>query len=263
MKLLIFAFLLIVYMGAHAQKLPNVQQVSLRAPANVKIDGKATEWGKKLQAYNPATEVFYTMANDDKKLYLIVQVSQSVMTTAVNGGIKLAIQKAGYKSDAGAPFIKFPYMEKGKTVLIDPKDWDHATDTAVIKYNKQLATRAKWIYTSGLNGVDSLLSIYNEHGVAAANAFDNEMKYTLEMAIDLSLLGLSFDHASKFSYHLMINAEPNSYSFTGPLNVMKRVVSNNNWPTTERSIQNMETFENFLNNWTAPTDFWGEYALAK
>jgi hypothetical protein len=51
-----------------------VQQVSLHAPANVKIDGKGTEWGT-MRAYNPSTEINYTMANDAKKLYLVVQVS--------------------------------------------------------------------------------------------------------------------------------------------------------------------------------------------
>jgi len=263
MKTLTLLFLSVICLCANAQKLPAKQQVSLRAPIDVKLDGKATEWGTKLQAYNPATEAFYTMANDDKKLYLIVQVSQAVMTNVVNGGIKLAIQKTGHKNDVGAPFIKFPYMEKGKMVLIDPKDWDHAADSAVMLYNKQLAAKAKWIYTSGLTGIDSLLSIYNELGIAATNAFDNEMKYTLEMAVDLSLLGLSFNPASKFSYHFIINGEPNSYSHTNPLNLMKRVISNSNWPVTERSIQNMETFENFLNKWAAPTDFWGEYTLAK
>ena len=58
---------------ANAQKLPNVQQASLRAPENVKVDGKPTEWGDKLQAYNKATDVFYTIANDYNNLYLIIQ----------------------------------------------------------------------------------------------------------------------------------------------------------------------------------------------
>ncbi len=49
---------------AIGQKLPNIQTASLRASANIKVDGKAAEWGNKLEAYNNTTEVFYTLAND-------------------------------------------------------------------------------------------------------------------------------------------------------------------------------------------------------
>ena len=264
MKIITLLLLMaITFLSSHAQKLPNVQQVGLRAPANVEVDGKANEWGIKLQAHNTATDVYYTIANDDKKLYLIIQASGSLITNIANGGIRLAIQKTGRKNDAEAPFVKYPYLEKGKRILINTGDFNGGADTTVMRYNKQLTTNAKWIYTKGFNGVDSLLSVYNDSGIAAAGTFNNEMKYTLEMAVDLSLLGLSFNQVSKFSYHFTINGEPNSYSHTNPLNLMKRVISNNNWPVTEKSIQNMEAFENFLNKWAAPTDFWGEYTLAK
>lgn len=247
----------------YAQKLPNVQQVSLRAPANVKIDGKANEWGK-LQAYNPATEIFYTMANDDKKLYLIVQASGGVNTNITNGGIKLVIQKKGGKNDAGAPFIKFPYLEKGKMVLINPKDFAGATDTIVMAYNKLLAKSAKWIYTRGLSGVDSLLSVYNDRGVSAAGNFDNNMKYTLEMSVDLALLGLSVENLSGFSYHITVNGEPNRYMPVSVVSYMKKVKFSGVSDLPEQQIQqNLERFDNLSNKMVASTDFWGEYILAK
>jgi hypothetical protein len=44
-----------------AQKLPNKQQISLRAPARLKIDGIVNEWGDKLQAYNHSTQIFYAI----------------------------------------------------------------------------------------------------------------------------------------------------------------------------------------------------------
>ena len=43
-KNLLFLLLVISAAMAKAQKLPNVQQNSVRAPYNIKIDGKATEW---------------------------------------------------------------------------------------------------------------------------------------------------------------------------------------------------------------------------
>lgn len=252
------------FSNASAQKLPATQQVSLRAPTNIKIDGKATEWGEKLQAYNPATELYYTMANDEKKLYLIVQASGGIITNIANGGIRLAIKKTGRKNDAGAPFIKFPYLEKGKMVLINPKDFAGATDTIVMGYNKQLAKSAKWIYTRGLHGVDSLLSVYNDRGVSAAGNFDNNMKYTIEMSVDLALLGLAVENLSGFTYHIIVNGEPNKYVPISAVSFIKLVTYNGrSIDLTEQQMQNLERFDNLSNKMTASTDFWGEYTLAK
>lgn len=253
----------IIAINTFAQKLPITQQVSLRAPANVKIDGKANEWGEKLQAFNPATEIFYTMANDDKRLYLVVQAtSWTVITNIANGGIKLAIQKTGEKSEAGAPFIKFPYVVKSRIMLPPKGQGNTDAETTMVEDNKTL-TKAKWIYTSGLTGVDSLISVYNDSGITAGHGVDIKRKYTLEMAIDLSLLNLSAVNASKFSYHLMVNAEPNRYSFKGIMDVVKNISNNTPGGLTAAQLRNMEGFENSTNNATATTDFWGEYTLAK
>src|SRR3954469_12419938 len=63
----------VAFLQVNAQSLPKVQEKSVRAPANVRIDGKLTEWGSSFQAYNPTTDLSYTMANDDKNLYITVQ----------------------------------------------------------------------------------------------------------------------------------------------------------------------------------------------
>jgi hypothetical protein len=55
-KLQLLLLAVLAFANANAQKLPNVQQVSLRAPANIKIDGKATEWSG-FKALNTATDV--------------------------------------------------------------------------------------------------------------------------------------------------------------------------------------------------------------
>src|SRR5688572_23684293 len=90
-----------------AQKLPAVQQVSLRAPANVRIDGKVTEWGQ-LKAYNKATDLKYSIANDDKKLYLVIQTNTfATQRKSAIGGVTLVIQKANEKNDKDAKLIKF------------------------------------------------------------------------------------------------------------------------------------------------------------
>src|SRR5476651_1199450 len=96
-----------------AQKLPNVQQTSLRAPANIKIDGKTTEWDNQFQAYNRATDVFYTLSNDDSNLYLIIQATdEDIIRKIINGHVSFTISKSGKKSDQDAAVITYPVFDR-------------------------------------------------------------------------------------------------------------------------------------------------------
>lgn len=265
-KSLFVASLFCVIAGAGiAQKLPTVQQVSLRVPSNIKIDGKANEWGAQLQAYNPAADIYYTIANDDKKLYLVFQATDRfLINKIVNGGLKLSVQKNGSKNDVGAPGVHFPYFEKGRRVnFATPKLDDvpkerlqHALDSVMQVYNTKLRTNVKWFYTNGIAGVDSVLSIYNDKGIEAANAFDTKRVYTCEMAIDLKNFSLSINDQSKFTYHITLNGGPNKYA----MNISFGNVTNDDGTPTE-------AFAKQLNHAVevngATTDFWGEYILAK
>ena len=70
----IFLFpLLFLSIYTCAQKLPKIQDVNQRAPSNMKIDGKPAEWNDQFLAYNTNVEVFYTLSNDDKNLYLALR----------------------------------------------------------------------------------------------------------------------------------------------------------------------------------------------
>jgi hypothetical protein len=72
------------------------------------------------------------------------------------------------------------------------------TDTIIKNNDKRLRSDVKWIYTSGLLGKDSLVSVYIDFGIEAANAFDNKKVYTSKLVVNLDLLGLSTAKASKF-----------------------------------------------------------------
>jgi len=107
---LLFAFLLVVGMvNAHAQKLPNKQDVSLRAPVNINIDGKATEWDNKYQAFNKAVEIYYSIANDDDNLYLIIHaVKSSIIEKMMEGGISFSVNSLINKKEKAT--ILFPLI---------------------------------------------------------------------------------------------------------------------------------------------------------
>src|SRR5476651_1276857 len=86
-----FLFILVSF-AATAQKLPAVQQISLRTPDNLRIDGKPTEWNNKFQAYNSRTDFYYTIANNDNNLYVIIQTPiPDVIRRIMNGGVSLTI----------------------------------------------------------------------------------------------------------------------------------------------------------------------------
>ena len=265
-KTISLLLLALAFLHTSAQKLPAVQATSVRAPADIKIDGKAHEFGNKFQAYNPATELFYTIANDDKKLYLVFQATDRYnITRIVNGGLKISIQKNGSKNDTGNPSVQFPYMEKGKRAsFIQRLDLTgeteerkkHLLDSALQANNKKLRDNVKYIYTKGIAGVDSLLSIYNDQGIQAANTFDVEKVYTAEIAIDLRHFGLSITDTSKFAYHITLNGGANKFA----MGISFGMAMNNDGTPAEAFTKQLNHLVE-VNG--ATTDFWGEYTLAK
>jgi hypothetical protein len=250
---------LISSIAAYAQKLPAVQQLSVRAPANIKIDGKATEWNNKFQANNKATDVYYTLSNDDKNLYLTVQaIFPDVIKRILNGGITFIVNPSGKKTDPDAKSITYPAYNNTSPVVVNFKNKPEIipglpatvmeADSFMKVNNKKLNDRVKFIRTAGIKDVDTLVSVYNEDGIKAAALFDNQMVYTCEFSIALKHFGLSTGNTQKFAYHVVINQ------------------------VTQHGIEikRSQTGEIMSINITAgaqteqaATDFWGEYTLAK
>src|SRR5476651_1300472 len=116
---LIIVLLLSATTTLTAQKLPGKQLVSLKAPANIKIDGKMTEWGESLQAYNKSTLIYYTMANDADNLYLVVRIENpDIINKAISGAITLTVNPACKQSDIKCPAISFPLLNPGSGTAI-------------------------------------------------------------------------------------------------------------------------------------------------
>ena len=213
-------------MNLQAQKLPNVQEASLRAPANIKIDGRLNEWKDSLQAYNKATQLYYTVSNDDENLYLTVKADQPrVITKLIDVGLTFIINKAGKKSSDAKDNIQLTYpmldFAPGQRILwyagsrvrsetAVPKgvrDMDTTTyssvraDSLIKIANTMLGNHAKNIAVKGIPQIqDSLLSIYNEERIKAVGRFDKAGIYVYELAIPLKYLNL--DAGQKFSYSI-------------------------------------------------------------
>jgi len=242
-------FFLFISIIVNAQKLPKVQQESVYASADIKIDGKATEWGDQFQAYNHATELYYIMANDDKSLYLIVQVKDKyAINRIVGGGITLYVNKEDKKTNKGSAGITFPVSE-GKNKWLQFSLTVKVNDSVAKVRNKLLQNTFKRLKTTGMEGLDEWISLYKEDGIKAAEFFDGTGAYNWKLTVPLKCLGLNTEAASKFAYHIVVNGRQNYVDIFGP--------------EPENATGIVAAVHAKYARQFMPTDFWGEYTLAK
>lgn len=231
MPKLTFIAIITLLFGAlqlQAQKLPNVQEAALRAPANIKIDGRMSEWKDTLQAYNKATQVYYTVSNDDENLYLAVKADNPrIITKIIDVGLTFIINKAAKKSSSakGNIQVTYPMLDftpgqqilwyagsRARSEIAIPRsvaDMDttrysniHA-DSLLRIANNLLDNNAKNIQVKGIPEIhDTLLSVYNEEHILASAKFGKTGTYIYELAVPLKYLGLGVDKKISYSIHL-------------------------------------------------------------
>jgi hypothetical protein len=264
---LLFLFNLIIYYTC-AQKLPNVQEGGLRAPVNLKIDGKAGEWVNQLQAFNKATQVYYTVANDDDKLYLLVQMrDDDVAKKVIRGGITITISPSGSKNGKGNPAITFPKYDKMDLPNAPSFKYSLSSSATAAENNLHLDSLGKirnrqmssWVKTIGLSRLTGVteteISLYNEEGISAAIRFESNLYCTYELAIPLKYLGLNILNPTKFVYQIKLNG-----AAVNGTNI--RDLREGIFFAWDRA--NGETWTERINaDQVFPTDFWGEYTLVK
>ena len=264
MKQVVFKYsyyiILLMFIGfaATAQKLPNVQQGGLRVPANVKIDGKPAELNNRFEAYNHATDVFYTMANDDNNLYLTIQATDNqIISKIMAGGITFTVNPSGKKTDKNSMAITYPLFDsKDKPTIatakalavvqnapVTPKQMD-----SLVSVSNKKVSLAKQIRVVGIKNIDTLISVYNEDGIKAAGGIDAQMAYTYELSVSLKHLNLSVNQPVMFAYNIRLNEVEEK-----GINVLKDDSGN---------IMSVSVVKGAQRGQPA-TDFWGEYTLVK
>jgi len=238
------AFVTLMFAGlgltSQAQKLKSVQEGSMRAPSNLKIDGKLTEWDDTFKAYNNTTDIFYTVSNDDNDLYLTIKAgTQWISNKVLAGGINFAINTADKKKEEGAYTVVFPLIDmanirdqmqqmggqrrvsvNGNAVTVTATapagggggtfsaangGMDSATIASMRKRALATVREIKLINFSQTELPDSVISIYNEYGFKGAVDFDGKGMLTCEMAIPLKYLHMSVQDAKEFSYNIKLN----------------------------------------------------------
>ena len=244
-----------------AQKLPNVQETSLRAPVNVKVDGKATEWNNGFQAYNRATEIYYTVSNDNNNLYLTIQTTDiDISNKIICSGVTFMINGSGKMKDQGGIAITFPALKRDQFGGVGQPDGRLSSSLPPIDYrketvamNEQLNSIARDIKVTGIKGIQDSISLYNSEGIKAAGLFNEDKVFTCEMSLPLKYLKLQ-ENEKSLIYSIKID---------GPLirNLTRRNL------TSLRVVNGVDIMEGpdapRIQSLIATTDFWGEYTLAK
>lgn len=209
MKPVKLIFMLLTGFAVNAQKLPNKQEISVRIPQNVKIDGKAIEWNNRFEAHNYGTDLYYTMANNDEDLYLIIHTSDKyAFKKIIDRGLTLSVKNPKGVKDLN---FTFPYNAGQKDISSSLKgnrffNMRENSETDVANNNQILKKNHRLIKVEGVEGIDSLVSVYNENGLQAAELIDDTKNYTLEMTVKLKLIGLSAKDGRKISYKLKVNS---------------------------------------------------------
>lgn len=207
---------------AQAQKVNELQEVSIFAPHTIKVDGKNFEWNDTDFSSNKRTSLSYIISNDEKNLYLIVKSTDVANNSKIMaGGITFSVNPDGKKKEKESITLTYPVIAHvprgqgggggrramGMSMVMGggPQDAKQRDSFMVARQKTQLAT-AKEIKIKGFkNTADTLVSIYNEYGIKAFASIDKENAFFYEVAIPLEALGLSVESPKEFAYNIRLN----------------------------------------------------------
>ncbi len=243
---------------ANAQKLPNVQSAGVYAPANVKIDGNPAEWGGQLQAYNKNVSLYYTMANNNDNLYLVVQATDKIIVDKIlGGGITLTIT-AGKNKRSDPINVSSPVLPPASRVKITQilRDPEFMANKDLPGLNKDLTAEFKEFDLRGFPAIkETPLSVYNEYGIKMTGLLDINKAYTWELAIPMKYLDQLVGSSDDLNYSIRLNGAP---PLTGVRvgntanSVVAAVINQSSMIPASASME-----------LTSPTDFWASYTLIK
>jgi len=218
---ILFILLLITTVVSQAQKLPGTQPGSVLLPNNFKVDGRSAEWNGRYEAYNKSTEIFYTIANNDTRLYLVVHcVKPEIITKIIRGGITLNINALNTRQSDNNIAMTYPLLKPtdsffvGKDIpFTDSLKAQQHHDTIMHILNKRFIGLSKFIGVAGIKDIgDTIVSIYNENDIKAAALFDNKITFTAEISLPLRYLPPTILKTGKLSYRIQLNGIAPKYS---------------------------------------------------
>jgi len=278
---------------AHAQKLPAIQTASLRAPDGIKIDGLATEWNGQYQVYNKNVEFFYSIANDDDNLYVVIHAAKSrIIEKIIEGGVTFTVNNTGKKDDIKSSRVLFPLMPlpigKG-TLIIAGKSLTGTTNTkygedltqtlndvardkkanSIAKANKQLHDNLKDIKIASMIAITDTVPGVNENSeyYRTLPLRAHYLKFIGVKNHDDIMAMVQFDQNGELTYELAIPLKLMALGTTNFQKLFYNVTINGRGEDGRpgNTYQYGAGIDVPLLNkdMEEPTDFWGQYTLAK
>lgn len=260
----------------------DIQENSVFVSVPIKIDGKLNDWNDTLQAFNRTTSLGYTIANDEKNIYLVIKSTDEANNNKLlAGGITFTLNTEGKKKDAEAFIVTFPVIniiarpqgqrgqgmpggqrQQGQVGQVQGQS--QGTDASVIERRKQQLAQFKEIKVFGFNEItDSLVSIYNEYGIKVAASYDIKGSLIYELAISLKSLDLKTDNQNELAYNIKINGRSfGRRGFDGGFGANQGGGFGDGGRGGGGSFGANQGGGNRDNiSLTDPVDFWGKYSL--
>lgn len=197
--LLVITVTLFNLSGAFSQK--KAELINTKWAQNPVIaDGSLSDWPDSLTLFNEATNLYYSLANDDKNVYLALRsASKQDLTKILAGGISFSANIEGKKKDPAT--VIFPVLDRTPGKSRNTKD-----QPDVEEMQKQILSRIRDIKVAGFKEIiDGGISLQNTYGIRAAASFDKNNNLIQEIIIPLSLLNLSTANASEVTYSIKVN----------------------------------------------------------
>lgn len=208
--------------GVKAQKVTELQEVSVKAPHAVKIDGKNFEWQNANFSVNKRTNLSYIMSNDDKNLYMVIKSTDVPNNMKIlAGGITFSINPDGKKKEKESITLTYPIIQRPARGSGGPggrgqfrsmgmagggQPNTKQRDSMMAAMQKTQLSQAKEIKINGFKTTtDTLISIYNEFGIKAFANIEKDNSFFYEIGIPLEALGIAPGSATEFAYNIKVN----------------------------------------------------------
>lgn len=186
--------------SATAQK--DAKQYMAKAPANVSIDGKLTEWGDSLALYDIKSKLNYTIASDDTDLYVIAYVADKPTKRKIMAaGITISVNPEGKKHKTYS--MTYPVPD-GSAIF---KPHSASDDDEEDEVQKPSLLQSTSIKVAGFKDVESdVITTSNTYGFKAAVKFDDKHNLVYEAAIPIKMLYLKKGKNDELEINIQINA---------------------------------------------------------
>ena len=168
-------------------------------------DGLLSDWPDSLTLFNEATNLYYSLANDNKNVYLALRsASKQDLTKILAGGISFSANIDRKKKDQAT--VIFPILDRTPGKARNIKDQPEAEEM-----QKQILSKIKDIKVTGFKEIiDGGISLQNTYGIRAGASFDRNSNLIQEIIIPLNLLNLSTANAGEVIYSIKVNGHQGS-----------------------------------------------------